>query len=73
MTVRILKNAAKCKNCGDVIESTDTQRFKRCECGKIYVDGGTRLIRRGGPAAMIENMNEYDQEFLPQGQEQPPQ
>ena len=45
----IIKNAAKCKTCGEVIESTYRHDFKTCSCGKVSVDGGKDYIRRGFP------------------------
>lgn len=44
---RIVRNAARCRHCGDVIESTSTHDFKRCSCGTIFVDGGHEYLRRG--------------------------
>lgn len=46
MKVRIIKNAAKCNYCGDVLESTHRHDFKTCSCGRISVDGGHDYIRR---------------------------
>ena len=33
-------NKIKCKKCGDVIESTSTNDYKKCSCGAVAVDGG---------------------------------
>lgn len=43
---RIIKNKAKCRLCGDIIESTHVHDMKSCKCGEISVDGGTEYIRR---------------------------
>ena len=43
---KITKNAARCKNCGDVIESTYTHDFVTCSCGNLSVDGGHDYLRR---------------------------
>ena len=43
----IVRNAAECRKCGDVIESTHRHDFKFCKCGEIFVDGGRDYIRRG--------------------------
>lgn len=40
-------NKAKCKLCGDIIESTYRHDFKYCKCGEIFVDGGSDYLRRG--------------------------
>ena len=37
---RIIKNAIRCKKCGDVIESETVHDFKFCSCGSCAVDGG---------------------------------
>ena len=43
--MKIIKNSAKCKKCGDVIESKHRHDFVSCKCGAIAVDGGTDYIR----------------------------
>jgi hypothetical protein len=45
MANRIIRNAARCKKCGDVIESKHRHDFVSCKCGAIAVDGGTDYIR----------------------------
>jgi ribosomal protein S27AE len=44
---RITRNAAKCVNCGDVVESIHRHDFVRCNCGDIFVDGGLDYVRYG--------------------------
>lgn len=51
----MLKNIAKCKKCGDIIESKHRHDFVQCRCGAIFVDGGQDYIRRGG--------DQFDEEF----------
>ena len=46
MKVRIIKNAAKCNYCGEVIESTYRHDYKTCRCGRVSVDGGHDYLRR---------------------------
>ena len=49
----ILRNAAECRRCGDVIESTHRHDFVVCKCWDndertgIFVDGGHAYLRRG--------------------------
>lgn len=43
-----MRNRAKCKLCGDVIESLHQYDFKRCKCGEIMVDGGHLDYKRCG-------------------------
>lgn len=45
--MRIVRNMAECKLCGDVIESKYRWHCVGCSCGEIYVDGGTAYLRRG--------------------------
>ena len=45
--MKIIKNRARCKNCGDIIESNYRNDIKSCRCGAITVDGGHDYIRRG--------------------------
>lgn len=44
----IIRNAAKCNKCGDVIQSVHRNDFVECECGSIFVDGGNEYMRAGG-------------------------
>lgn len=61
---KIIKNAAKCLKCGDIIESTHRHDFKFCSCGSIFVDGGKEYLRRGGELNDIEDMSEYEEEYF---------
>lgn len=51
----MIRNIAKCKKCGDIIESKHRHDFVQCSCGAIFVDGGNDYIRRGG--------DQFDEEF----------
>ena len=44
----IIRNAAKCNKCKDVIQSTSRHDFVECGCGAIFVDGGNEYMRAGG-------------------------
>lgn len=44
----IIRNAAKCAKCHDVIQSVHRHDFVECECGSIFVDGGNEYMRAGG-------------------------
>lgn len=53
--IKILRNAAKCKACGQVIESKNVHDFVTCSCfdnventSGIFIDGGLKYLRRGG-------------------------
>lgn len=54
----IIANRAKCKKCGDIIESKYTHDFVWCKCGAIFVDGGKSYCRRGGDPEAFEDMSE---------------
>lgn len=45
--LRITRNALKCLDCGDTIESTHRHDWRQCSCGHAFVDGGTEYLRRG--------------------------
>lgn len=45
---KIIRNAIRCKKCGDVIESKTVHDFKFCSCGSCAVDGGHDYLRRCG-------------------------
>jgi tRNA(Ile2) C34 agmatinyltransferase TiaS len=58
---KIIKNAMKCNNCGDIIESTSVHDFKTCSCGNISVDGGHVYLKRSFMhGATWEDMSEYE-------------
>lgn len=44
----IWKNAAKCANCGDEIQSNNRHDYVTCSCGEISVDGGSWYARGSG-------------------------
>lgn len=58
----ILRNAAECRRCGDVIESKHRHDFVACSCGAIFVDGGKAYLRRGEnePGTLIERSETPD-------------
>jgi len=40
-------NRARCRKCGEEIESRHAHDFVRCKCGQLSVDGGKGYLRRG--------------------------
>ncbi len=44
---KIIRNAIRCKHCGDIIESKHRHDFVSCSCGSCHVDGGLDYFRRG--------------------------
>lgn len=60
MKVRIIvKNAIRCKHCGDIIESTYRHDFKFCSCHRCAVDGGLDYLRRCGGQDDWEDLSEF--------------
>ena len=58
---KIKRNAAKCGECGDEIESKYRHDFVTCKCGAISVDGGLDYLRRSFKEdAEIIELSEYD-------------
>ena len=45
---KIISNKIKCKKCGDVMESKNTNDYKKCSCGAVAVDGGKDYLKRIG-------------------------
>ena len=66
-TNEIIRNRAKCKICGDIVESEHHHEFKWCKCGAMAVDGGHIYIKRawdpkyGDKDDVIEEMNEMEE------------
>ena len=52
-----IRNRARCKKCGDIIESEYRYDFVTCTCGDISVDGGNDYLRRCGNPEDFEEMN----------------
>jgi hypothetical protein len=58
---KIIKNAARCSKCCDVIESTYRHDFVTCSCGNIAVDGGHDYLRRIGSGDDYTDLSEYSE------------
>lgn len=43
----IIRNSAKCRKCGDEIQSRHRHDLVYCSCQNLFVDGGTAYLRRG--------------------------
>lgn len=54
----ILRNAVRCKRCGEVIESRPAHEFIMCSCGACGVDGGRDYLRRLGDKEAYEELSE---------------
>ncbi len=55
----IIKNAIRCKHCGDIIESKHHYDFKFCSCQKCAVDGGLDYLRRCGGLDDWEDLSQF--------------
>jgi len=62
---RIIRNAARCKKCGDELESENRHDFVTCSCGALSVDGGLDYLRRCGDPANCEELSEYSDKTMP--------
>ena len=61
--MRIIRNRAMCKLCGDIIESKHRHDWQSCSCGAIFVDGGHEYLRRGAKSFEdFEELSEYEKE-----------
>ena len=63
--VKIIRNAIKCKNCGEVVESKSRHDWECCKCfeesnGKtgVFCDGGLSYLRWGGTPGTYEDLSE---------------
>lgn len=59
---KLVRNAIRCRHCGDVIESKSVHDYKECSCGACSVDGGLEYLRRGfkiSPEEDYEDLSEY--------------
>jgi uncharacterized protein (DUF1330 family) len=54
---KIQSNRAKCRKCGDVVESKNVHDYRSCTCGAIAVDGGTDYLKRTGNPEDIEELS----------------
>lgn len=62
----IIRNAAKCNKCKDVIQSTSTHDFISCNCGAIAVDGGNQYLRAvGNQEDFIPLYVSTDKQYIP--------
>lgn len=58
------RNSARCRQCGDEIESTHRHEMVSCSCGAVCVDGGLAYLRRvwngslGQPEDVFEDTSE---------------
>jgi len=56
---KIISNKAKCRLCGDIVESKHRHDWQTCSCGAIFVDGGHEYLRRG--AKNFEDLEELSE------------
>lgn len=55
---RIIRNAARCKNCGVVLESRSRYDYVACICGNA-VDGGREYLGRSGNPGDLEELSTF--------------
>ena len=58
----IISNKIKCKKCNDVIESKNTNDYKKCSCGAVAVDGGKDYLKRIGNEEDYEELSVIEKE-----------
>ncbi len=56
---RIIKNAAQCNRCQDIIESRTVHEFRQCSCKSIAVDGGKEYIKRVGESSAFKDLSRF--------------
>ena len=55
--MQIIKNAAQCLNCNEIVESKHRHDFVRCSCGNVAVDGGKAYLKRSVRGKGIKDMS----------------
>ena len=59
---KIIRNMARCKKCGDTIESLYRHDYISCDCGALAVDGGKDYLRRVyGEEGDYEELSVYEE------------
>ncbi len=66
-TARLVHNRARCRVCGDVVESRHVHDLRFCGCRRVGVDGGLFYLRRLGRRDDREEMSVWE-EVAPAGQ-----
>ena len=54
---KIIRNAIRCNNCGEIIESKHRHDYIQCKCGACAVDGGHDYLRRTGNREDYEELS----------------
>jgi len=57
----ILRNLARCRLCGTIIESRHRHDYVMCNCGSIGVDGGKAYLRRVGSRDHFEELSTFEE------------
>ena len=64
LATKLIRNAARCRLCGDTVESVNGHDARGCSCGALIVDGGLAMIRRlkkhGAPPSSFEELSEAE-------------
>ena len=59
----IIRNAAQCMKCGNIIESKSRHDFVTCSCNNIFIDGGLDYFRAGArDMSNFISLAEYEDE-----------
>lgn len=59
---KLIRNAFKCKRCKQIVESKHRHDFQSCKCGN-FTDGGLSYIRRGGKAADMIELSQFEPDY----------
>ena len=59
---KLVRNAIRCKHCGDIVESKSVHDFEQCSCGACFADGGLEYLHRGFKTSPddYEELAEYE-------------
>jgi hypothetical protein len=59
MSEKIIRNAARCLKCNEIVVSRHRHDFVTCKCGAISIDGGRAYLRRCGNVDAFEELSEF--------------
>ena len=58
----IIRNALKCLECGDIIESKSSHDYVECSCGLAMVDGGRDYARQRFYPEKVIDLTEFGED-----------
>ncbi len=57
---KLIRNAVRCLNCNEIIESINVHDMRYCSCGVTSIDGGLEYTKRGFGGKGFQELAEYE-------------